>query len=47
MKLLNAKSSKSSKNTENINQRVSKTCNGKTMLLSKCAISGSNKIKLY
>ena len=26
------------KNTENINPRVSKTTNGKTMLLSKCAI---------
>ena len=31
------------KNTENINPRVSKTSNGKTMLLSKCAISGSKK----
>ena len=26
------------KNTENINPRVSKTNNGKTMILSKCAI---------
>ena len=26
------------KNTENINPRVSKTSNGRTMLLSKCAI---------
>ena len=26
------------RNTENINPRVSKTNNGKTMLLSKCAI---------
>ena len=26
------------KNTENINPRVLKTSNGKTMLLSKCAI---------
>ena len=26
------------KNTENINPRVSKTSNGKTILLSKCAI---------
>ena len=26
------------KNTENINPRVSKTGNGRTMLLSKCAI---------
>ena len=26
------------KNTENINPRVSKTSNGRTMVLSKCAI---------
>ena len=32
---------KCKKNTENINPRVSKTSNGKTMLLSKCAICGS------
>ena len=31
------------KNTENINTRVSKTSNGRTMLLSKCAICGSKK----
>ena len=31
------------KNTENINPRVSKTSNGKTMLLSKCAICDSRK----
>ena len=31
------------KNTENINPRVSKTSNGRTMLLSKCAICGSKK----
>ena len=30
-------------NTENINPRVSKTSNGKTMLLSKCAIYDSKK----
>ena len=29
------------KNTENINPRVSNTSNGKTMILSKCAICGS------
>ena len=29
------------KNTESINPRVSKTNNGKTMILSKCAICGS------
>ena len=33
------------KNTENINPRVSKTINGKTMILSKCAICGSKKSK--
>ena len=31
------------KNTENINPRVSRTNNGKTMILSKCAICGSKK----
>ena len=31
------------KNTENINPRVSKTSNGKTMVLSKCAMCGSKK----
>ena len=31
------------KDTENINPRVSNTSNGKTMLLSKCSICGSNK----
>ena len=31
------------KNTENINPRVSKTSNGKTMLLSKCAICDIKK----
>ena len=30
-------------NTENINPRVSKTSNGRTMVLSKCAICGSKK----
>ena len=34
------------KNTENINPRVSKTSNGKTMVLSKCAICGSKKSRL-
>ena len=29
------------KNTENINPRVSNTSNGKTMILSKCAICDS------
>ena len=31
------------KNTENINPRVSKTSNGRTILLSKCAICDSKK----
>ena len=34
---------KSKKNTKNINPRVSKTSNRKTVLLSKCAICGSKK----
>ena len=33
------------KNTESINPKVSKTSNGKTMILSKCAICGSKKSK--
>ena len=31
------------KKTKSINPRVSKTNNGKTMMLSKCAICGSKK----
>ena len=31
------------KNTENINPRVSKISNGRTMVLSKCAICDSKK----
>ena len=31
------------KNNKNINPRVSNTSNGKTMILSKCAICGSKK----
>ena len=34
------------KNTENINPRVSKTSNGRTMALSKCAICSSKKSRL-
>ena len=34
---------KCKKNTEKITPRFSKTSNGKTMLLSKCAICGSKK----
>ena len=33
------------KNTESVNPKVSKTTNGKTMILSKCAICGSKKSK--
>ena len=33
------------KNTKNINPRVSKTSNGRTMVLSKCAICGSKKLR--
>ena len=33
------------KNTENINSRVSKISNGRTIVLSKCAICGSKKSK--
>ena len=36
---------KSTKNTETINPRVSKTNNVKTMMLSKCAIYGSKKTR--
>ena len=36
---------KCKKNTENIDLVVSKTSNGKTIILSKCAIFGSKKSK--
>ena len=36
---------KCKKNTESINPKVSKTTNGKTIILSACAISGSKKSK--
>ena len=36
---------KAQKNTEIINPRVLKTNNGKTMILSKCAICGGKKSK--
>ena len=36
---------KCKKNTERINPKVSKTTNGKTMILSKCAICDSKKSK--
>ena len=37
---------KCKKNTESINSKVSKTTNGKMMILSKCAICGGKKSKL-
>ena len=36
---------KGNKNTESIDPKVSATSNGKTMILSKCAICGSKKSK--
>ena len=33
------------RNTENINPKVSKTTNGKSIILSTCAICGSKKSK--
>ena len=36
---------KCKKNTESINPRVSASSNGRTMILSKCAIRGSEKSK--
>ena len=33
------------KDTENINPRISNTSNSKTMLVSKCTICGSKKLK--
>ena len=34
-------------NTKNMNPKISVTNNGKTMILSNCAICGSKKIKIY
>ena len=36
---------KCKKNTENIDPKVSKTSNGKTIILSKCAVCDSKKSK--
>ena len=36
---------KCKKNTESINPKVSKTKNGKSMILSECAICSSKKLK--
>ena len=35
------------KDTENINPRVSNTSNGRTMILSKCAICGSKNSRFF
>ena len=35
------------KDTENINPRVWNTSNGRTMILSKCAICGSKKSRFF
>ena len=37
------KKKKKKKNTESLNRRVSKTNNGKTLILSKCTTSGAKK----
>ena len=37
------KCKKKKKNTESIHPKVSATSNGRTMILSKCAICGSKK----
>ena len=34
------------KGTENINPKISKTSNSRTMILSKCAICGSKKSRI-
>ena len=39
------KCKKKKKNAESIDPKVSTTSNGKTMILSKCAICGSKKSK--
>ena len=36
---------KCKENTESINPKISATSNGKTMILSKCAICSSKKLK--
>ena len=38
---------KCKKNTESIDPKVSKTSNGKTIILSKCSACNSKKIKIY
>ena len=38
---------KCKKNTENIDPEVSRTSNGRVMILPKCAVCGSKKIQIY
>ena len=38
---------KKKKNIESINPKVSATCNGRKMILAKCAICGSKKSKFF
>ena len=38
---------KCKKNTENIDPEVSRTSNGRVMILSKCAVCGSKKTQIY
>ena len=38
---------KCKKNTESIDPKVSETSDDKTMILSKCAICGSKKSKIF
>ena len=38
---------KCKENTESIDPKVSETSDGKTMILSKCAICGSKKSKFF
>ena len=42
---LKCQKKKNKENTENINPKVSASSNGRTMILSKCAICGSKKSK--
>ena len=38
---------KCKRNTESINPKILKATNGKAIILSKCTICGSKKIKIY
>ena len=42
---LKCKKKKEKKNTDSINPKVSSISNGKSMILSKCAVCGSKKSK--